>query len=171
MRLKSKLHATCVGFSHCWNCYIWASSGEWRVPSGQGQVQLLGLNGRGGLRYTRCAAHGLLHSHWGLSMSGLVSCYSLLCSVLLRSDDSAVLDMDSEANAAGKAAHVLEKYALEVLFHFGVCECVYISLRVWVCVCAGPVQVELFIRLMVSAQTATKSKESTQNILKNRYVE
>lgn len=76
-----------------------------------------------GLNYIRCAAHGLLYFLGGNrgKGTGLVSALLYFASLCrLRAD----VNVD-----VGKAAHVLEKYALEeVLFH---------SVRVCVCVWGG----------------------------------
>lgn len=76
---------------------------------------------RGCLNYIRCAAHGLLYlPETGGQGQGRgrgswpCLCFALLC--------FAELDADTDVDV-GKAAHVLEKYALEeVLFHY-VCVC------------------------------------------------
>lgn len=84
---------------------------------------------RGCLNYIRCAAHGLLYlpeTDRGTGTGEGELALSLLCFALLC---FAELDADADVDV-GKAAHVLEKYALEeVLFHY---VCVFLCVCVWV---------------------------------------
>lgn len=120
MRLKSKLHATCVGI-------------ESSTVSGQGRG---GQRGAGvwservpKLHTLRCTRFTLLAREGQGRGRGSwpCLCFALLC--------FAELDADADVDV-GKAAHVLEKYALEeVLFHY---VCVFLCVCVCGCwTCAG----------------------------------
>lgn len=117
MRLKSKLHATCVGI-------------ESSTVSGQGRG---GQRGTGvwservpKLHTLRCTRFTLLARGRDRGTGEGELALSLLCFALLC---FAELDADADVDV-GKAAHVLEKYALEeVLFHY---VCVFLCVCVWV---------------------------------------